>query len=360
MDFTHTEERRMLSDSIRGFLTDNYTIEQRNEHAYAAPFHSSETWQGLSEIGILSALISEAQGGFGGTGFDINVVFEELGRGLCAEPVLPNMMGIRLLSECNQSDLVNRIVAGEQKVAVAIYEPDNADQLEAISCQAQNSDGSQATLNGQKSVVYGAPSADVLLVVAKQDNQLGLYLVEDFDASDYGLIDGGGASDVTLNNTPATCISDSAQALVDATLNAARLALCAEAVGAMDVLLEMTIEYLKQRQQFGQPIALFQALQHRCVDMAVEIEQCRSITTLAASKLGTEEEAEYVSKAKNLIGRGATLIAEEATQLHGGIGMTWEYAGAHYTKRLVMIDHQFGDQHQHLEQLVSADQPTAA
>ena len=157
------------------------------------------------------------------------------------------------------------------------------------------------------------------------------------------MIDGGGAAEVILDNTAAVCLAEDAEGALEAALDAGRLALCAEAVGAMDVLLAMTVDFMKQRQQFGRPIAVFQALQHRVVDMAIEIEQCRSITVLAASHLASDQRAKYVAMAKNLIGRTCVKFSEEVIQLHGGIGMTWEYPGAHYAKRLTMIDHQLGD-----------------
>lgn len=339
MDFKHTEDRRMLGDSLRRYLTDKYDIEQRNKSAYSAPFHDPGTWQELAELGILSALVPPANGGFGGEGFDISVVFEEFGRALCAEPMLATLLGLNLLCRYEQQDLVNELMAGTRKVAVAVFEPDNSDSLTDLQTTAEQS-GDSWLLNGTKSVVYGAPTADLFVVLASDG---GLYLTEDGEVAGYAMIDGGGAGQVTFDATPATQLTDDGVADVEAALDAGRLALCAEAVGAMDVLLAMTVEYLSQRQQFGTVIATFQALQHRTVDMAVEVEQCRSITTLAASKLDTPERARYIAMAKNLIGRGATLVGEEATQLHGGIGMTWEYAGSHYAKRLIMIDHQLGD-----------------
>ena len=359
MDFTHNEDRRMLSDSLRRYLTDQYPIEARNEAAYASPFHSPAKWAEIAELGILSALLDEAHGGFGGTGFDISVIFEEVGRALCPEPLLASLLGLRILSAYDETDLINAVAEGRKRVAVAIYEPDNYDTLSDLSTTASGS-GDQCTLSGRKSVVYGAPGADILLVAAKNANGVGVYVTEEAEVFGYAMIDGGGAGEVTLADTPARCLAEDAEGVIELAMDAGRLALCAEAVGAMDVLHGMTIEYLMQRQQFGQPIALFQALQHRAVDMAVEIEQCRSIVILAASKLETDERARFVAMAKNLAGRAATLVAEEATQLHGGIGMTWEYAGAHYTKRLIMIDHQLGDRFTHMHRLVSGKTEQAA
>lgn len=356
MDFNITDDRRMLSESLRRYLGDRYDAETRNQVAYAAPYHSPKHWQEMAELGILSALVTEAHGGFGGHGFDINVVFEEFGRALCPEPLLPSLLALQLLSAFdtdaeNPSKEISAIVSGERLAAVAIYEPQAPDSLDDINTQAVQN-GDSWSLTGEKTAVYGGPSASLILVVAKSTQGLGLFIAQPSKHVAKANIDGGGTSSMSFNNTPAICIAASAQAEVEQALDAGRLALCAEAIGAADVLLEMTVDYLKQRNQFGQVIASFQALQHRIVDMAAEIEQARSITTLAAAKLDDEASSRTVALAKNLVGRMATLVAEESTQLHGGIGMTWEYAGSHYAKRLIMLDHQLGDRYTQVHRLL--------
>ena len=338
MDFNLSEDRRMLSDTLRRYLSEQYDIETRNKAAYAAPFHSPEKYIEMAELGVIGAFVAEELGGFGGHGFDITTVFEELGRTICPEPMLAAMMSVRVLADLGQDALVEEIIGGTKRAALAVFEPEAGERLSDIATSF-----SGGKLTGRKSVVYGAPNADVLLVAAKDGDKIGLYMTESAETIDYAMIDGGGAADVILDQTEATCIAADAEEAIEAALDAGRLGLCAEAVGAMDVLLQMTVDYMKQRQQFGRPIAVFQALQHRVVDMAIEIEQCRSITVLAASHLASEQRGKYVAMAKNLIGRTAVKFAEEAIQLHGGIGMTWEYPGSHYAKRLTMIDHQLGD-----------------
>ncbi|WP_300528224.1 acyl-CoA dehydrogenase family protein [Maricaulis sp.] len=344
MDFTHTEDRRMISDSLRRYLADQYGIEHRNQAAYEAPFHDTGKWAELAELGILGALVTEDQGGFGGHGFDIAVVFEELGRGLCPEPVLGNLLALRLYAALGQTERVDAIIAGTARAAVAVHETDAFVDLDEIAITA-NGSGDSVTLTGRKSVVYGGNSADHILVVAKNASGLGLYEIAPGDAEvmGYAMIDGGGAAEVILENTQATTLSEDARGIIEAALDAGRLALCAEAVGIMDVLRDTVKDYLLQRQQFGRPIALFQALQHRLVDFSIEIEQARSIVILAASKLDAEDRALHIARAKNLIGRAGKLVAEEAIQMHGGIGMTWEYGASHYAKRLIMLDAQLGD-----------------
>ncbi len=341
MDFTPTEDRRMIADSFRRFLADKFPAERRNKIAYEGACHDADAWAGLAELGILGALVSEEDGGFGGAGFDITTVFEEAGRALCPEPLLGNLLALRLYAAHGKAERVEAIIAGAERAAFGFDETDSFGDLGEISASASGD-----TLTGRKTVVYGGQAADWLLIAAKTaSGKLGLYEVKASDAEilSYPMIDGGGAAEIVLDKTPASCLSDDAEAAIEAALDAGRLALCAEAVGAMDVLKDMTRDYLMQRQQFGRPIATFQALQHRLVDFSIEIEQARSIVIYAAGNLETEDRALAVAKAKNLIGRAGKLVAEECIQMHGGIGMTWEYAGSHYAKRLIMIDHQLGD-----------------
>ena len=352
MDFNYSDERRMLSDSLRGYLADQYDIESRNAVAYDAPFHSPEHWQALADLGVLGALVKESDGGFGGDGFDIAVVFEELGRALCPEPILGALMSLHLLAAFNRSDDINAVIAGSSRPALALYEPNAPDTLSDIEAVATK-DGEDWAVSGTKTAVYGAPSANLFLVAAKTPSGLGLFISAPSQIESNASIDGGGIAELTFSGSSATCLAEEASSAIENALDVGRLALCAEAVGVADVLLDMTVDYLKQRSQFGQPIALFQALQHRIVDMAAEIEQARSMTTLAASKINDAERPRYLAMAKNLIGRMSNHVGEEATQLHGGIGMTWEYGGAHYTKRLIMLDHQLGDRYNHIHRLLN-------
>ena len=350
MDFTLTDDRRMLSDSLTRFLADKYSIEHRIKVAYEAPFHDTGKWADMAELGVLHALASEEAGGFGGAGFDITVVFEALGRALNPEPVLGTLMASRLMAAAGADQ--ESLLDGSTRYAVAIGEIDAPYALDEIECEAKGD-----KLSGRKSMVYGGNDADVFLVAAKNGGKISVYEVKaaDADVTGYGLIDGGGAAEVMLDNTPATLVlEDAAGALQDA-LDAGALALCAEAVGLMDVTNDILLDYLRTRKQFGIAIGKFQALQHRAVDVVAEIEQARSITIYAASRMGEDDQSRAVSMAKNLIGRAAKLCAEEAVQMHGGIAMTWEYPVSHMAKRLIMIDHQLGDTDYHLERVMAAD-----
>ena len=348
MDFSLTEDRRMLSDSLTRFLADKYPIDHRTKVAYDAPFHDVALWSEMAELGVLYALAPEDAGGFGGAGFDVTTVFEALGRGLCPEPVLGALMASKLLAAAGADQAA--LLDGTRRYAVAIGELDAPYDLDGIATTAED-----GKLSGRKSVVYGGNDADVFLVATRSGATLAVYEVAATDAqvTGYGLIDGGGAAELFLDATPGTLLLDDARGALTDALDAGRLALCAEAVGAMDATNAILLDYLRTRKQFGVAIGKFQALQHRAVDVVTEIEQARSITILAASRMGEADQSRTVSMAKTLVGRAARLVAEEAIQMHGGIAMTWEAAVSHYAKRLVMIDAQLGDVDYHLEQVMA-------
>lgn len=357
MNFEPTEDRRMLAEALGRQLAASYPIEHRNRVAYAAPYHDPDKWAEIAGNGFLQAFATEAEGGLGGTGFDIATVFEELGRALCPEPVLPQLMAIRLLSAAGAP--LEAALSGQTRLSVAIGELSAPYELEGIETVARGT-GADVRLTGRKSVVYGGLGADAILVAARGPSGLGVYRVagEAARVTGFGMIDGGNAAEVFLEDTPAEAILPEAGAALRDALDAGALALCAEAVGVMAFLHDAVLDYLRTRRQFGKAIGSFQVLQHRMVDLAIEIEQARSITILAAAKMGGPEQSRTVSMAKTLIGRAGKLVAEEAIQMHGGIAVTWEYPVSHYAKRLVMIDHQLGDTDFHLERVMEAHMAT--
>ena len=355
MDFTLDEDRQMLAETLRRFLADAWDAQRRaGAAAHEAPFHQPAVWSQLCDMGVLGALVDEAHGGFGGDGLDIMVMFEEVGRTLAPEPLLGTLMALRLLRSADADEDLAAVMTGAVRTVVAWAEPHDLDAVDDVTTTATRTDDG-IVVTGRKSVVYGAPGADRALVTAMLDDALAVVSVDLDDAAttDYALIDGGGASEVVLDATPGRLLLEDAGAAVHAALDAGRLALCAEAVGAMQHLFDMTVEHLTSRRQFGRPLATFQALQHRVVDLSIEVEQARSITILAASSLDREGSHRHVAMAKHLVGRTARTVAEESIQLHGGIGMTWEYPGAHYAKRLVMMDAQLGDADLHLRALTT-------
>ncbi len=374
MNFEHTEERRMLADSLRRLITEQYGFEARKHLLQSKPGMSRDMWSQLAEMGVIGALFREEDGGYGGGGFDIAVVFEEIGRGLLLEPLLGSAIlvgeAIAAAGTPAQKGLLEPIIAGQTLAALAHEEADSHYAPTHVTTRAtQEADGSWR-LQGHKAVVVQAEAADVLLVSARTSGAsddadgISLFLIP---ANTAGLqlqgsdaIDGGRVADLLLQEValPADALLGSAgqgAALLERILGRGVLALCAEALGAMEVTKEATLDYLRTRKQFGLPIGSFQALQHRMADLLLEVEQARSAVINAAAALDadriTRERA--LAAAKFSIGRIGTLVAEESIQLHGGIGMTWELPLSHYAKRLVMIDHQLGDEDHHLQRYIA-------
>jgi len=372
MNFQHTEDRRMLADTLNRFVSEQYAFATRDRIAQSDQGYSGELWSRFAELGIIGALFDEADGGFGGGGFDIAVVFESLGRGLVVEPFLDTLIVGRAIARSGneaQKAVLGELIDGSRIVALAHGEPDSHYELSRVSARAERS-GPTWQLNGAKAVVQHGEHASLFLVSARtggdddSDAGITLFLVPRDAAGvsvrGYRKIDGGRAAEVTFDNVTLSDdallgTSDAGFATLEYAIGCGVLALCSEAVGAMDVAKDYTLEYLRTRIQFGVPIGSFQALQHRMADLLLEIEQARSAVINAAAALGAERKLREraVSAAKYSIGRIGALVAEECIQLHGGIGMTWELPLAHYAKRLVMIDHQLGDEDHHLERFVA-------
>ncbi|RKR44833.1 acyl-CoA dehydrogenase [Paraburkholderia sp. BL17N1] len=372
MNFQHTEDRRMLADTLNRFVSEQYGFATRDRIARSDQGYSSDLWSRFAELGIIGALFDEADGGFGGGGFDIAVVFESLGRGLVVEPFLDTLIVGRAIARSGneaQKAALAELIDGSRIVALAHGEPDSHYELSRVTTRAERS-GSTWRLNGAKAVVQHGEHASLFLVSARtsgdDDSEAGvtLFLVPrdtpGVGVRGYRKIDGGRAAEVTfdtvtLNDGALLGTTDAGFATLEYAISCGVLALCSEAVGAMDVAKDYTLEYLRTRKQFGVPIGSFQALQHRMADLLLEIEQSRSAVINAAAALGAERKVREraVSAAKYSIGRIGALVAEECIQLHGGIGMTWELPLAHYAKRLVMIDHQLGDEDHHLERFVA-------
>lgn len=365
MDFNLNEDRRMLQDTLEKFLRDKYPIDKRLEIAASEEGYSKELWNEFAELGIIGALFDEKDGGFGGSGDDLMVVFEQLGRALVVEPFISNaVLSGTILSAAN-SPLCEEIISGETQIALAHAEPDSHYDLAQVSASAQ-SVGDNWTINANKSVVLGAPSADKFIVSARVDGNskgeagISLFLVDavasGVDVRSYSTIDGYSAADIAFINAPAQLLGDkdNGYALIELAHARAIVAICAECLGACEVAKDQTVEYMHTRKQFGVIIGKFQVLQHRMADVLIEIEQMRSAIINAAGHLEGERivREKNISAAKNLIGRAGRQVGEEAIQIHGGIAMTWEAAVSHYAKRIVMIDHLFGDTDHHLERYI--------
>lgn len=372
MNFEHTEERRMLADSLNRFIAEQYSFETRDRIVKSAHGFSPDIWQQFADLGVIGALFREADGGFGGAGFDIAVVFEAIGRGLVVEPLLGSAVlageAIATAGNAAQKAVLDQIIGGTTIAAFAHDEPDSHYELARVQTRAERH-GDGWLLNGAKAVVLQGEQADLFVVSARSagavDDEPGisLFLVP---ANTPGLvvrgcpaIDGGRVAELTLDGVQLGAdallgIVNQGYATLERAIGRGVLALCAEALGAMEAAKAATLDYLRTRKQFGTLIGSFQALQHRMADLLLEIEQARSAVINAAAALDadrlTRERA--LSAAKLSIGRIGALVAEESIQLHGGIGMTWELPLAHYAKRLVMIDHQLGDEDHHLQRYI--------
>lgn len=373
MNFAHTEDRRMLADSLNRFIAEQYAFETRDRIAKSAQGFSTEIWQQFAELGVIGALFREEDGGFGGGGFDIAVVFEALGRGLVVEPLLGAVMvgdAIAAAGSEAQKETLAEIIGGGTIAALAHDEPGTHYELAHVQTRADRS-GDRWLLNGAKAVVPQGEQADLFLVSARSsgapDDEAGisLYLVPAKTKGVYvrgaPAIDGGRVAEVVLDGVtlPADALlgaEGQGHAVLERAVGRGVLALSAESLGAMEAAKAATLEYLRTRKQFGMLIGSFQALQHRMADLLLEIEQARSAVINAAAAIDDADRAtreRALSAAKASIGRIGALVAEESIQMHGGIGMTWELPLAHYAKRLVMIDHQLGDEDHHLQRFIA-------
>lgn len=373
MNFEHSEERRMLADSLNRFIAEQYSFDKREQILQSTHGFSRDIWQQLADLGVIGALLSEDHGGFGGGGFDIAVVFEAIGRGLLVEPLLGSAIlvgdAIATAGAPEQKALLHDIIDASLLAAFAHEEPGTHYEASRVATRAER-DGHGWLLNGSKAMVLQGEHADLLLVSARTagaiDDEAGisLFLVptptEGLRIRGCATIDGGRVAQVQLDNVKLSAdallgAEHQGYATLERAIGRGVLALCAEALGVMEVAKQATLDYLRTRKQFGSLIGSFQALQHRMAVLLLEIEQARSAVINAAAALDadrlTRERA--LSAAKVSIGRIGTLVAEESIQLHGGIGMTWELPLAHYAKRLVMIDHQLGDEDHHLQRFIA-------
>ena len=369
MDFSFTEEQTLLRDTVAAWLGDTYDFEKRRAAIASAAGWRPELWKALAQdLGVLGASFPEEQGGLGGGATEVMVVQEELGKALVVEPYLGTVViGGGFLKRAGTpaaADLIGKIIDGEARFAFAWAEPQARYCLHDLAVTARK-DGAGWVLNGAKAVVVGAPFATHLVVTARTGGDrrdlggVSVFVVakdaKGIVTRDYPTVDGGRASEVIFENVavgPEALIGPEGEALpmVEAVVDEAVAATCAEACGVLRKLHEGTLDYTKQRKQFGAPIASFQVLQHRMVDMFINVEQAVSMTYMAHIKLDepAAERAKAVSAAKVQIGRACKFVGQNAIQLHGGMGMTDEMAIGHYFKRATLIEGVFGSTDHHL------------
>lgn len=368
MDFTLTDEQRMLDETLERLVRDRVDDQQRRTLIADNRDTPSELWQTFAELGLLAMPFDEAVGGLGGDGVDLMLILQACGRGLVPEPyvdglLLPGTLLAHLGNDAQRESWLTPLLEGEHQLALAWHETDNRYDIDRARATRARRDGNTWQLQGTKRVVLNAPRAAALLVTAHtDDDETGLFLVPanstGLETHTYSTIDDQRAADIDLHDIvlPNEALLASGEALRDAldeALALARTALCAEAVGAMQTSCDQTLDYLKERQQFGAPLSRQQSLQHQMVDMIMHLEQARSMAILAAASLSQPSTVrDYrVAAAKAYCGEAARFVAERAIQLHGGMGMTEESAISHYAKRLVMLDHCLGDSDYHLDVL---------
>lgn len=379
MDFTYTETQDMLRDTLARFLADTYGFETRQKMIASEGGRDPGIWKALAtDLGILCAPFSEEQGGLGGGALENMIMMEELGKVIAVEPYLQTVVigggALKAAGGAMADAMIPEIIAGNAIIAFAYAEPQGRYDLANLRTVAKK-DGAGYVLNGHKGVVYAAPWATHLLVTARtggsQREALGvsLFLVDAKSPGivrrDYPTVDGFRASEIYFENVsvPAEALLGGEGVglpLIEQIVDEATVAVCGEACGVTRKLHEGTLDYSKQRQQFGQPIGRFQVLQHRMADMFLEVEQIVSMTLMATLKLDlpADERKAAVSLAKAKVARSAKFVGQNAIQTHGGIGITQELAIGHYFKRATMIEGQFGSADFHLdrfERLTLAD-----
>ena len=361
MDFTFNDEQQQFADALRRYLDKSYGFEARQAIVRSETGVSDAHWSAFTELGLTALPVPDAQGGFNGGPIDMLVVMQELGRALVVEPYWATAVGIEALrlagtGQGEDASLLERAAQGEIKLAVAFHEPHARYDLFEVETAASGQ-GEQQTLTGTKSVVLHGAQADHWIVPARLNGEIALFVAARNAAgvkvTDYRTIDGQRAATLGFNGTPARRLAGkhAGAAALEHIADYGTVLLCAEAIGALDALNLATVDYTKTRQQFGQPIARFQALQHRMVDMLIHAEQARSVTYLAAMRYTSadaDERRRAVSAAKARVGQAARFVGQQAVQLHGGMGVTNEVAAAHLFKRLAIIETTLGDVDHHL------------
>jgi len=372
MNFNYTEEQEMLRDTLQRFIAKDYTFNRRKAIANSPLGYSPEHWQTLAELGVLGISFPESYGGIGGNAVDTMLVMEGIGQGLVLEPymatvVLCGQLILHSDDQRHQATLLPAIASGALLMALAHYE--NGGRFDAGTMETvARRDGFGYVLNGGKSFVLHGKQADRYIVSARTRGEvcdpegISLFLVdkesEGVHIREYAMQDGQRAAEISFHDVKVKSksllgVEHLAWPVLEQALDAAMAALCAEAVGAMQVLHQITLDYVKTRKQFGATLGSFQVVQHRLVDMFIAIEQARSMAILASVHVSLPDRIERrrtMSAAKVLIGQAARYVGQQAVQLHGGMGMTDELNVSHYFKRLTVINLMFGDADHHLGQ----------
>jgi len=359
----------MLAESVARFIDNDYDFESRQRIADGGTGYSRELWQTYAELGWTAVPFAEDDGGLGGGPIELILMMEQFGRGLVIEPYLATIVlaggALRRAASADQKkQWLPGIIEGRTQAALAFAEPQSRFEISDIATRA-DANGNGFILNGKKNLVLNGGNADLLIVPARtggtqlDENGITLFVVTadsaGIDRKDYATVDAHYAADLSLKDVhvgSGSILGEVGQgyATLQAVIDEATLAICAEAVGILRTLHDKTIEYAKNRVQFGVPIGTFQALQHRMVDMLIACEQTHSLLLWAAmlNADGDADARKAISALKYQIGTAGRKVAQEAVQIHGGMGVTWELDISHYFKRFTAIELLFGNADFHL------------
>ncbi len=367
MDFDFSDDQEQLRDAVRKWVDKGYAFERRRATVKAGGF-SKEAYQELAELGLCGLYIPESHDGMGMGPVEGMIVMEELGRGIVLEPLAQSLIAGAVLSgyapDAVKSQWLPQIASGQALVVLAYQERAARYRLDICATQATQA-AAGWNLSGAKSMVPVGDQASAFLVPATVDGTLALFLVEraasGVNCRGYGTQDGARAAELTLKNASATLISPDGLSVLEHAVDIGIAATCAEAIGVLDKTMAITAEYLNTRKQFGVFIGTFQALRHRAADMKMQLELARSMSYYAALKLNapTSERRAAMARAKYQLGNSMRFVGQQSVQLHGGIGVTDEYIGSHYFKRLTQMEMTFGDTLHHLGEVANRMQDTA-
>ena len=367
MDFKYSEEQEMLVNSLQRLGKNLWSFQQRRQRQEKGGL-DQEVWQQLADLGVLGLTIPEDCGGYGEGVGSLLAIHMELGRSLVAEPVISSsVFSAGILAQVDNHlgrEVLGQLGSGELKCSVALREQDREDDLSRVTTEASQADGNYI-LTGRKHAVSWGAQADYLIISGLLNGEFALFLVsrdsQGVSVEDYPTMDGMRLAIVDLDGVTLTedsllAVGDAAKEVLRNAEHEAITALCAQAVGMMEQLLAITIEYLQTRQQFGKQLSSFQVIQHCLADMYIQLDEAKAMAFVAAQALSMSDEVERqrrISSSKIKVAKAAQFIGESAVQLHGGMGMTDELEVGDFFKRLAFVEFQFGDTPSHLAKLAS-------
>jgi alkylation response protein AidB-like acyl-CoA dehydrogenase len=378
MDFNYSQEQRMLAESLRRFIDNDYGFERRRSASRSASGRDPRVWESLADLGVLGLQVAHQHGGFGEGAASLLVVHRELGRGLMSEPVTPSAVMASAILQAHGSfaqaeEWLPAMAQGRRTVCIAYLEAHRRFDPSAVRMRARRTVGGYV-LDGRKCLVWHGEAAQALIVSAVLEGTEGLALfmvptqgTEGLTRTGYPTMDGHRAADVAfaqvaLGADAVIGLPGQGLAALQLGLDHGTAALCAEAAGAMEKAIELTGEYLRTRQQFDVPLGSFQALQHRMADMLVQKEMALSMAFVAAQALAEPDPSQrqrMLAAAKHIAARAGRFVGQQAVQLHGGMGVTDEMAVGDYFKRLTMIDPLLGDADHQLDRFAAAQVSSA-